>query len=87
MQKTFLPPEILTEIFQYVEDDYKTLFSCVLVNKYWHKFSIPKLWRHPFISTGSNQILVNCLLGTKDKDFLKKNNIKLSFELLKSVII
>src|SRR2546421_9475067 len=79
--ETILPPEILVEIFNYIEDEHKALFPCMLVNKLWHRFSIPLLWRNPFSSIGSIRVMINCLL-TVDKDFLEKNNIKLSFELL-----
>src|SRR5689334_19323229 len=77
-----LPPEILTEIFKYLKDDYKSLYPCTLVNRHWHNISIPIIWRDPFYSTISFQILVNCLL-VEDEDFLTKNDIKLTFELLK----
>src|SRR5437763_3076883 len=75
-----LPLEILMEIANYIED-YKTLFSCILVNKEWHNVNIPILWNEPFVFTDSIRILINCLLA-KDKDFLTRNNIKLSFNLL-----
>src|SRR6185369_4162402 len=76
-----LSSEVLAEIFKYIEDSHKTLFSCILVNKEWHNINIPILWRDPFYSAGSIRVLINCLLVT-DKDFLTRNNIKLSFELL-----
>ena len=78
------PPELLTEIFKYIEDDYKTLYSCTLVNKQWHNISIPTLWRNPFYSLDSIKILINCLLE-EDKDFLTRNHIKLTFELLEKL--
>src|SRR6185369_10129515 len=69
-------------MFKYIEeDDYKTLFSCILVNKQWHDINIPILWKNPFICAGSSEIILNCLL-VLDKDFLKKNKIKLTFKLL-----
>src|SRR6266511_1465722 len=76
-----LPSEILLEIFNYIEEGYGTLFSCILVNQQWHILSIPILWRDPFYSVDSVKILVNCLLVI-DKNFLLRNNINLSFKLL-----
>ena len=77
---TSFPPELLTEISKYIEDDYKTLYSCVLVNKQWHSINIPTLWRNPFYSLDSIKILINCLLE-EDKDSL--TGVELKFELLK----
>src|SRR5947209_4431270 len=74
--------EILTEILKCIKDDYKTLFSCILVNRKWHSISIPILWRNPLYTISSARIIVNCLLAMKDKDFLIKNSIELPFKLL-----
>src|SRR6185369_628213 len=76
--KVNLSPELLLEIFQYIENDYNSLYKCVQVNKYWHNFSIPILWWNPFYSYKSVRILINCLLA-EDKDFLtmeRKNKAK-----------
>jgi hypothetical protein len=70
-----LPPEILTQISKYLEEDYKTLCSCVLVNKQWHIINIPILWSNLFHSKNSIKILINCIL-MEDKDFFKNNNIE-----------
>ena len=69
-----LPSELLIEIFKYIEEDYKTLYSCILVNKQWHSINILTLWRNPFYSKKSTKILVNCLL-VKDKNFLMENEL------------
>ena len=76
-----LPLELLTEVFRYNDDDYKTLYSCILVNKQWHNINIPILWRNPFYSKNSIKIIINCLLE-EDKDFLTRNSIELTFKLL-----
>jgi len=78
-----LPLEILTEISKYIKEDYKTLSSCVLVNKQWHIINIPVLWRDSLYSQNSIEILINCIL-VQNEDILKDNNIQLKeFELLK----
>src|SRR5438445_7184253 len=44
----FLPPEILEEIFENLQDDKMTLHSCILVSRSWCIVAIPILWRKPF---------------------------------------
>ncbi|RIA80839.1 hypothetical protein C1645_837974 [Glomus cerebriforme] len=52
-----LPFDCLNEIFEYLEDDRDTLFSCLLVNRFWCKVSVRIFWRNiPNINT-----LINCL--------------------------
>jgi hypothetical protein len=41
-------PELLNEIIQYFHHDYKTLHSCVLINRLWCRLTIPLLWGDPF---------------------------------------
>ncbi|EXX62250.1 hypothetical protein RhiirA1_539860 [Rhizophagus irregularis] len=41
-------PELLDEILQYFHQDYKTLYSCILVNRLWCNLAIPLLWENPF---------------------------------------
>ncbi|RIA79253.1 hypothetical protein C1645_841150 [Glomus cerebriforme] len=41
-------PELLNEIIQYFQNDYKTLYSCILVNKLLCRLIIPLLWEDPF---------------------------------------
>src|SRR4051812_42580457 len=77
-----LPSELLIQIFKYINnDDYKTLYSCILVNRCWHNTNISILWEDPFNCGKSTKILINCLL-VEDKNFLVENDIELAFELL-----
>jgi hypothetical protein len=41
-------PEIINEIIKYFRNDYKTLHSCILVNRLWCRLAIPLLWEDPF---------------------------------------
>ncbi|EXX78139.1 hypothetical protein GLOIN_2v1772546 [Rhizophagus irregularis DAOM 181602=DAOM 197198] len=41
-------PELLNEVIQYFHYDYKTLHSCILVNRLWCRLAIPLLWEDPF---------------------------------------
>ncbi|CAG8500765.1 6046_t:CDS:1 [Cetraspora pellucida] len=44
----FLPHLCLEKIFLNLEQDSKTLHSCILVNKQWSVSSVPILWKDPF---------------------------------------
>jgi hypothetical protein len=41
-------PELINEVIQYFHNDYKTLYSCTLVNRLWCRLAIPLLWKDPF---------------------------------------
>ncbi|GBC00870.1 hypothetical protein RclHR1_00040021 [Rhizophagus clarus] len=73
-----LLPELTYEILQYFRYDYKSLHSCILVNKLWCRLSMPLLWEDPFsIPVQHNEIIKFCLcnLNKEDKDkYFKKNN-------------
>jgi hypothetical protein len=40
--------EIISEIIQYLRNDFSTLHSCILVNRLWCHLTIPLLWEDPF---------------------------------------
>ena len=40
-----LPIDCLNEIFEHLENDKVTLYSCLLVNRFWCKTSVRILWR------------------------------------------
>ncbi|CAB4403168.1 unnamed protein product [Rhizophagus irregularis] len=40
--------ELLNEVIQYFHYDYKTLHSCILVNRLWCRLAIPLLWEDLF---------------------------------------
>ena len=44
----FLPTDCLFQIFQNLEKDRKSLYSCILVNRLWCATSIEFLWSRPF---------------------------------------
>ncbi|PKY20301.1 hypothetical protein RhiirB3_433570 [Rhizophagus irregularis] len=69
-------PELAYEIIKYFQDDFPTLYSCILVNRLWCRLTIPLLWKDPFsISTGNYKfigIYLNNLKGdlkTKLNDY------------------
>ncbi|RIA80450.1 hypothetical protein C1645_866808 [Glomus cerebriforme] len=73
-------PELTNKIIQYFWNDYKTLYSCILVNRLWCRFAIPLLWENPF----SKKFPKNCdfvgiflhFLNDEDKAQLNEYGIK-----------
>ena len=41
-------PELLNDIMQNFQNDFTTLYSCILVNRLWCRLAIPLLWESPF---------------------------------------
>ncbi|CAB4426531.1 unnamed protein product [Rhizophagus irregularis] len=44
-------PELTENIIKYFRNDFSTLYSCVLVNRFWCRLAIPLLWENPFSIT------------------------------------
>ncbi|CAB4383011.1 hypothetical protein RhiirA5_498676 [Rhizophagus irregularis] len=78
----YLPPEIVTEIVSYIsEDDIKSLYSIIQINKTWFNCSIHVLWKQPFkytSLTGYSKLLKIYIwfLPEKTKMELRKNVFK-----------
>src|SRR6266498_3523158 len=65
-------PELTNEIIQHFRHDYKTLHSCILVNRSWCRLAIPLLWEDPFsIPTGNYHFIKNYLNNLNDNDKTK----------------
>src|SRR6266542_4274783 len=69
-KKSQLTTDCLDEIFEYLEDDKITLYSCLLVNRLWCKISVRILWRH----IRNYNTLIACL-PNESKEILYRNNI------------
>src|ERR1043165_1365194 len=41
-------PEISTQIIQNLHNNFRTLYSLALVNRFWCQLAIPLLWEDPF---------------------------------------
>jgi hypothetical protein len=41
-------PELASEIIKYFQNDFSTLYSCILVNRFWCRLAIQLLWENPF---------------------------------------
>src|SRR4051812_27515373 len=48
-------PEITSFILRNLRNDFKSLHSCVLVNRLWCRIAIPLLWETPFSINFDNQ--------------------------------
>jgi hypothetical protein len=68
-------PELINEVIQYFHNDYKTLYSCTLVNRLWCRLAIPLLWKDPFsIKFPKNYHFIETYLNTlKDDDKTQLN--------------
>ncbi|CAB4414020.1 unnamed protein product [Rhizophagus irregularis] len=70
-----LPADCLNEIFECLNDDKNTLYSCLLVNRLWCQISVRILWRN--VSTSNFSTLIACL-PEESKKFLDDNGIIIS---------
>ncbi|GBC00552.1 hypothetical protein RclHR1_00390006 [Rhizophagus clarus] len=60
---TKLNRDIFYVILNELQDDKKTLYSCLLVNKTWSEIIIPILWRDPwkYLKKGNEQLLLKVI--------------------------
>lgn len=77
------PIECIRNIFLYLEDDHKSLYSCLRVNRFWCRNAVPILWRRPFEKSirrkGGKVIRVYLSsLNDEEKATLIENEINLS---------
>src|SRR5581483_10620124 len=68
------PEELLLIIFQYLENDIRTLHSCIQVNRFLCKLLVPYLWRNPMPNTYSliQMELFIYFFDDEDKESLKQ---------------
>ncbi|CAB5182297.1 unnamed protein product [Rhizophagus irregularis] len=67
--------ELLNEVIQYFHYDYKTLHSCILVNRLWCRLAIPLLWQDPFsIKSPKNYRFIEIYLCNLSDDDKKRLN-------------
>src|SRR6266498_45831 len=45
---SYLLIDFLSEILEYIENDFNSLYSCLLVSRFWCRIVIPILWKNPF---------------------------------------
>ncbi|EXX50558.1 uncharacterized protein OCT59_010109 [Rhizophagus irregularis] len=70
-------------LFEELQDDSKSLFSCLMVNRLWCETAIPILWRNPWsygINYGNKNylfIIIAYSLSDNDKNILTRRGIQL----------
>ncbi|EXX53419.1 hypothetical protein RhiirA5_424587 [Rhizophagus irregularis] len=78
-------------IFNELQADKKSLYSCLLVNKEWYHLVVPILWgNYPYFNCEKSKekysnIILSCL-PTSSKQLLFDNNIKLSSAILSNTL-
>jgi hypothetical protein len=82
-----LNKDILFLIFEELQDDSKSLFSCLMINRYWCETVIPVLWRNPWCYSGINYsnkrslfVIITCYLFDVIKEFITEQGIQLSLD-------
>ena len=73
-----LTTDCLNYIFEYLEDDKDTLYSCILVNRLWCEISVRFFWSDSsHYNTSNFRTLISCL-PNESKEMLSKNGIIIS---------
>jgi hypothetical protein len=69
--------DILYLIFDELQDDKKTLYSCLRVNKTWCEIIIRILWKNPwkFLNKGKEKLLLNVIISHLTEK--SRNNLKI----------
>src|SRR6266498_1487379 len=83
-----LNKDILFLLFEELQDDSKSLFSCLLVNRLWCETVIPILWRNPWCyedvinyqNKNSLYSIITFSLPDDVKDFLTNQGIRISYQ-------
>jgi len=62
--------DVLYLIFKELQDDKKTLHSCLLVNKTWCEIIVPILWKNSWIySRGKEKLLLSVIIQHLSNEF------------------
>ncbi|PKY48565.1 hypothetical protein RhiirA4_464201 [Rhizophagus irregularis] len=89
----YLLDDCIYNILEHLQDDYSTLFNCLLVNRFWCKETVPLLYADPFeylidyvdVTTTTQYTIIFTLILCFDKveilrliDLLNKSNINVN---------
>ncbi|RIA90120.1 hypothetical protein C1645_876312 [Glomus cerebriforme] len=78
--------DCLRIIFAELQDDPGSLYSCILVNKYWCRIAVKILWKNPYgykkISRNKLYNSIFNLLPITSKQYLLKDNTKSSLNII-----
>ncbi|PKY42644.1 hypothetical protein RhiirA4_456477 [Rhizophagus irregularis] len=74
--------DILYLIFEELQDDDNSLYSCLLVNKTWCETTVPILWKDPWkrLKNGKERSLLNVIISHLSKE--SRNNLGQHFDFL-----
>ncbi|CAG8679918.1 1967_t:CDS:1, partial [Cetraspora pellucida] len=74
-------PELMEKIFNNLNNEFYSLYSCALVSRHWCEMSIPILWRDPFSSYKSLMFITRYFasLNEMEKLGLKRYGIIIDF--------
>src|ERR1051325_3365118 len=70
--------DILFLLFEELQDDTKSLFSCLMTNKLWCETVIPILWENPWngYHNGSLYYIITFYLPDSVKEFLTRKGVQ-----------
>jgi hypothetical protein len=76
-------PELIYIVLKYIQNDFTTLHSCILINRLWCRLAIPLLWENPFsIPTKNYNFIYFYLDNLNDELKTKLNEYKIKDNLL-----
>ena len=77
----YLNDDVLLQIFDELENDKKSLYSCLLVNRAWCTIAVQILWKNPVqhnLTDNALNILLDVILlhlSEESRDILKNQGI------------
>jgi hypothetical protein len=67
-------PELTYDILKFFQNDFTTLYSCILVSRLWCRLAIPLLWENPFSIPTRNYNFIDFYLHNLNDDLITKLN-------------
>ncbi|KAF0459357.1 hypothetical protein F8M41_000791 [Gigaspora margarita] len=61
-------PELLGNILNNLNEDTRSLYSCVLVSHFWSKISVPILWKDPFLLSRNSSFISRYFSSLNEHD-------------------
>jgi hypothetical protein len=90
---SILNEDILILIFEELQEDSKSLFSCLMINRLWCENAIPILWRNPWCYNGINYsnksslfIIIAHYLFDNIKEYITNQKIQLPLAIQQSLL-
>jgi hypothetical protein len=74
--------DILYLIFKELQDDKKSIYPCLLVNKTWSEIIIPILWKNPwkYLKKENEKLLSNVIISHLSEESIILNFLKCSYK-------